>query len=53
MTELQIMKESAHLCLILGLSKALSRKGGVAPMCLRSLRIKALREVWYITPMCQ
>ena len=36
-TELQKMKDFAHLCLRLGRSKALRRKGGGAPMCMRPL----------------
>ena len=35
MTELQRMKELAHLSLRLGRNKALSRKRGIDPMCLR------------------
>ena len=37
MTKLQRMKELTHPCLRLGRWKALSRKGGIAPMCLRPL----------------
>ena len=43
----------AHLCLRLGLIKAVRRNGGIAPMCLRQFRSKALREVWNIAPMGQ
>ena len=37
MTELEIMKEIAHLCIILGKSKALKRNGWIDPMFLRPL----------------
>ena len=46
------MRKISHLCLRLGQSKAV-RNGGIAPMCLRSLRRKPLREVWDIVPMGQ
>ena len=46
------MKKSAHLCLRLGQIRELGN-GGIAPMCLRQLRSKALREVWDIVPMGQ
>ena len=43
----------AHLCLRLGLSKALRENGGINPMCLIPFRSKVLRDVWDIAPMGQ
>ena len=42
--EIKGNEKSAHLCLILGRNKAV-RNGGITPMCLRTLRSKALRQV--------
>ena len=46
------MKKSDHICIRLGQSKEVIN-GGIAPMCLRQLQSKALREVWDIVPMGQ
>ena len=43
--------ELAHLCLILGRSKALSKYGGITPMFLRPLWIETLRKNGGIAPM--
>ena len=53
MTELQRIKDFAHLCRRLGRSKASMIKGGVDTSCIRQLWSKALREVWDIAPMFQ
>ena len=40
--------ELAHLYLRLGRSNALRKNGGIAPMCLKPLRRKTLKEGWDI-----